>query len=79
MSDVIFIGTTAQLHTANDVMNIDMAGTNVHPTEKLKPLEIILDSHVTAHALAVRKACNSHVWALLQIRQLYLHSIWQIH
>ena len=59
-SDVMCVGTLAQLWATKHVTNIVGAGKNLHPTDELQSLGVILDSRPTfaAHALAVPKACN---------------------
>jgi len=71
-SDVMFIGTSAQLCAAKSVTSVVVAGASLHPTDELKSLGVVIDSRLTfaAHALAVRRACNYHIWALRHIRHL---------
>jgi hypothetical protein len=71
-SDVMFIGTSAQLCTAKNVSSIVVAGASLHPTDELKSLGVAIDSRLTfaAHALAVCKACNYHIRALQHIWHL---------
>ena len=71
-SDVMLIGTSAQLRAANGISNIAVAGASLKPTAELKLLGVILNSHLTfvAHVSAVCKACNYHLWALRHIRHL---------
>ena len=71
-SDVMCVGTSAQLYATKHTMSIVVAGANLHPTDELKSLGVILDSHLTfaAHALAVRKECNYHIRVLRHIRHL---------
>ena len=71
-SDVMLIGTSAQLRAANGITNIAVAGASLKPTAELKSLGVIIDSRLTfaAHVSAVCKACNYHLWALRHIRHL---------
>ena len=71
-SDVMFIGTSAQLCTAENVASVVVAGASLHPTDELKSLGVVIDRRLTfaAHALAVRRACNYHLWVLQHIRHL---------
>jgi hypothetical protein len=65
-SDVMFIGTSAQLCTAKNVAGIVVAGASLQPTDELISLGVVIDSRLTfaAHALAVGKACNYNIRAL---------------
>ena len=68
----MFIGTSAQLRAAKDVTSVVVASASLHPADEQKSLGVIIDSRLTfaTHALAVRKACNYHIWALWHIRHL---------
>ena len=72
-SDVMFIGTSAQLCAAKSVTSVVVAGTSLHPTDELKSLGVVIDSRLTfaAHALAVRRACNYHIYGLCGIYAIY--------
>ena len=71
-SDVMLIGTSAQLLAANHISEIVVAGANLKPVAAIKSLGVTLDSRLTftAHVTAVCKACNYHIWALRHIRHL---------
>ena len=71
-SDVILIGTSAQLLAANHISEIVVAGANLKPVAAIKSLGVTLDSRLTftPHVTAVCKACNYHIWALRHMRHL---------
>jgi hypothetical protein len=71
-SDVMLIGTSAQLLAANHISEIVVAGAVLKPVAAIKSLGVTLDSRLTfaAHVTAVCKACNYHIWALRHIRHL---------
>ena len=62
-SDVILIGTYAQLRAANHILEIVVAGANLKPMAAIISLGVTLDSHwsFTARVTAVCKACNFHI------------------
>ena len=71
-SDVMFIGTSAQLSASSSLSSVAVAGENLVPTSELKSLGVVLDNRLTfnAHVTAVCRACNYHIWALRHIRHL---------
>ena len=71
-SDVMLIGTSAQLLAANHIWEIVVAGANLKPVAAIKPLGVTLDSRLTftAHVTAVCNVCYYHIWALWHIRHL---------
>ena len=71
-SDVMLIGTSAQVLAANHISEIVVAGANLKPVAAIKSLGVTLDSRLslTAHVTAVCKACNYHIWALRHVRHL---------
>lgn len=71
-SDVMFIGTSAQLSASSSLSSVTVAGENLVPTSELKSLGVVLDNRLTfnAHVTAVCRACNYHIWALRHIRHL---------
>jgi hypothetical protein len=71
-SDFMFIGTSAQLAAAPVNDDVTVAGVSLPVSNEIKSLGVILDSRLTfnAHATAVCKAINYHIWALRHIRRL---------
>ena len=71
-SDVMLIGTSAQLLAANHILEIVVAGANLKPVAAIKSLSVTLDSRLTftPRVTAVFKACNYHIWALRHKRHL---------
>jgi len=55
-SEVVFLGTTAQLRSGADVTTIDVAESNLEVAPQLKSLGVIIDSHLRfdSHAKNVR-------------------------
>jgi hypothetical protein len=62
-SDVMLIGTSAQLRAADHISEIAVAGAYLKPVKVIKSLGVILDNRLTfdAHVTAVCKACNHHI------------------
>jgi len=71
-SEVMMIGTPAQLHAASSVNTVAVADAHLTLSSKLKSLGVILDSRLSfdAHVAMVCKTCNYHIWALQHIRRL---------
>ena len=71
-SEVMMIGTPAQLRAASSVNTVAVADANLTLSSKLKSLGVILDSRLSfdAHVAMVCKTCNYHIWALRHIRRL---------
>jgi len=69
ISDMMLMGTSAQLRAADHISEIVVAGVNLKPVAVIKSLGVILDSRLTfaAHVTAVYKACNYNTWALRHI------------
>ena len=69
-SEVMMIGTSAQLRAASTVNTVAVADANL--SSKLKSLGVIFDSRLAfdAHVAVVCKTCNYHIWALRHIRRL---------
>jgi hypothetical protein len=61
-SDVMLIGTSAQLSVAKNITNIVVAGANLHTMDDLKSLGVIVDSRLTfaAHASCAKPAIIIH-------------------
>jgi hypothetical protein len=78
-SEVVFIGTSAQLHAVSTVNQIPVAGSSLTLSSQLKTLSVIVDPKPTfdAHVSAVCKACNYHIWAMSHIRRLPLVEVVQ--
>ena len=78
-SEVMMIGTPAQLRAASTVNTVPVADANLTLSSKLKSLGVILDSRLSfdAYVAVVCKTCNYHIWALRHIRRL--HSTWYGH
>jgi hypothetical protein len=66
----MFIGTSAQLAAAPVNGDVTVAGVSLPVSKEIKSLGVILDARLTfnAHATAVCKAINYHIWALRHIR-----------
>jgi len=65
-SDVMLIGTSAQLCAADHISKIVVTGANLKPVAVIKSLGVFLGSLLTfaAPVTAVRKACNYHIMGL---------------
>jgi len=65
-SDVMLIGTSAQLCVADDISENLVAGANLKPVAVIKSLGVILDSRLTfaAGVTALCKACNYHIMGI---------------
>jgi len=74
---VFLIGTSAQLRTADHILEIVVAGANLKLGKVIKSLGVILDSRLSfaAHVTGVGKACNYDIWALRHIRHLLTHGV----
>jgi len=73
-SEVVFLGTAAQLRSVADVTTIDVAGSSLQVAPPLKSLGVIIDSRLRfdSHARNVTRACNLHIHALLHMRCVFL-------
>ena len=62
-SEVIMIGTLAQLRAASTVNAVAVTDANLMLSSKLKSLGVILDSRLSfdAHVAMVCKTCNYHI------------------
>src|SRR5664279_4282078 len=71
-SEVMFVGTPAQLRKADRISTVEIACVVLPVSSEVKSLGVIIDSRLSfkAHVNAVAKACNYHIWALRHIRPL---------
>lgn len=71
-SEVMLIGTTAQLKAVSDVKDVDVAGANLPVVSELKSLGVVIDRRLAfdGHIKSVCKLCNYHLWALRHIRNV---------
>jgi len=69
-SEVVFLGTAAQLRSVADVTTVDVAINSLQLAPPLKSLGVIIDSRLRfdSHARNVTRACNLHIRALLHVR-----------
>ena len=65
-SEVMILGTPAQLRSASVVFSVDVAGSTLQFTPQVKSLGVILDSHMRfdSHVRAIVRACNDHTRTL---------------
>jgi len=65
-SEVVLLGTTAQLQSAANIPTVDVAKSTLLVTSKLKSLGVTIDSNLRfdCHARNVAKACNFHTRTL---------------
>ena len=66
------LGTLHQLRTAADIQTIDVAGSPLAVSDRVKSLGVTIDSHILfdCHASNVARACNSHTRALRHVRSM---------
>ena len=55
-SDVMFIGTSAQLCAAKNVASVVVAGASLHPTDEMKSLGVVIDSRLTLQLMRLQCA-----------------------
>jgi len=69
-SEVVLLGTPAQLRSATNITTVDVAGSTLSVVSKLKSLGVTIDSNLRfdCHARNVAKACNFHTRALRHVR-----------
>ena len=69
-SEVMILGTSAQLKSAAAVTTVDVAGSPLPVASQIKSLGVIIDSYLRfdRQAAAVAKVCNYH--ALRHVRKL---------
>ena len=73
-SEVVFLGTAAQLSTT-----VDIAGSTLPVAPQFKSLGVTIDSNLRfdCHARNVVKACNFHTCALHHVRSLLIDDVAQ--
>ena len=79
-SEVVLLGTPAQLRSATNITTVDVAGSTLPVASKLnKSLGVTIDSNLRfdCHARNVAKACNFHTRALRHVRSLLTDDIAQ--
>ena len=71
-SEVVILGTSHQLRAAANIQTIDVAGSWLAISDRVKSLGIFIDSHlrVDCHASNVARACNYYTRALRHVRSL---------
>ena len=71
-SEVIMVGTPHQLRSAANITSVEVAGSKLPVSDKLKSLGVTIDSHLRFdhHASNVARACNYHTRALRHVRGL---------
>ena len=76
-SEVMFVGTSAQLQKTDHIRSVNVADAVLPVSKKMKSLGVVLDSHLnfSDHVNMVAKACNYHIWALRHIRHLLTENI----
>ena len=69
-SDAIWFSTVQRSKTLAPPTSINVAGTPVTISDKIKTLEVALDHHLSfnPHAAAISKCCYYHIWSLHHIR-----------
>jgi hypothetical protein len=69
-SEVMLVGTSAQLRKIDETQTVKVAGVVLPIVNKLKSLGVIVDCQLSfkLHVNAIAKACNYHIWALRHIR-----------
>ena len=78
-SEVVLLGTPAQLRSATNIATVDAAGSTLPVASKLKSLGVTIDSNLRfdCHARNVAKACNFHTCALCHMRSLLTDDVAQ--
>jgi len=71
-SEVMLLGTGKQLHAADDIRSVTVAGIGLEVKEELKTLGVVLDSGLTFNKQvnAVARSCHYHIQAIRHIRHL---------
>ena len=71
-SEVVILGTSHQLRAAASIQTIDVAGSRLAVSDRVKSLGVTIDSHLRFdyHASNVARACNYHTRALRHVRSL---------
>ena len=78
-SEVVFLGTAAQLRSAANITTVDVAGSTLPVRPQLKSLGVTIDSNLRfdCHARNVAKVFNSHTRALHHVRSLLTDDVAQ--
>jgi len=78
-SEVVILGTGHQLRDTVNITAVEVAGSNMIVSDRLKSLGVTIDSHLRfdCHANNVARACNYHTRALLHIRSLLTDEVAQ--
>ena len=76
-SEVMFVGTAAQLQRTDHIQSVNVADAVLPVSKKLKSLGVGLDRNLnfSDHEMTVARACNYHIWALRHIRHLLTEDI----
>ena len=76
-SEVMFVGTAAQLQRTDHIQSVNVADAALPVSRELKSLWVVLDRHLnfSDHVITVARACNYHIWALRHIRHLLTEDI----
>ena len=78
-SELVLLGTPAQLRSAANITTIDVAGSTLQVASKLKSLGVTIGSilQFDCHARNVAKACNFHTCAPRHVRGLLTDDVAQ--
>ena len=78
-SEVVFLGTSAQLWSAANITTVDVAGSTLPVASQLKSLGVTIDSNLRfdCHARNIAKACNFHISALCHVHSLVTDDVAQ--
>ena len=71
-SEVMLMGTGKQLHAADNLSRVTVAGVELDVKDEIKTLGVVLDNGLTfsKHANAVARSCQYHIQAIRHIRHL---------
>ena len=71
-SEVVILGTEPQLRSTANIRTVEIAGSQLQVSSKLKSLGVTIDSHLRfdCHAKAVARACNYHTRGLRHVHSL---------
>jgi len=71
-SEAVILGTSHQLRAAANIQTIDVAGSRLGVSDRVKSLGVTIDSHLRfdCHASNVARACSCHTLALRHVRSL---------
>jgi len=78
-SEVVLLGTPAQLQSAANITTVEIAGSTLPVASKLKSLGVTIDYNLRfdCHARNVTKACNFHSRTLRHVRSLLTDDVTQ--